>query len=90
MNRKIYRKIAKKHGVTEEEVRRDMQAALNSAYESPCRTPAHMQAQDSVLRSGDVPTPEEYIRPQSPAANAGGLSITTAPEFAFPLPIRAK
>lgn len=39
-----------------------MQAALNTAYRSPCRTPAQMQAQESVLRSGDVPTPEEFIR----------------------------
>ena len=39
MNRKIYRELAKKHGVTAAEVRRDMQSALNAAYENSARTP---------------------------------------------------
>ncbi len=58
MNRKIYRKLAKKHGVTVAVVRQDMQAALNAAYQSP----SHTQAQEAVLRGSDVPTPEEFIR----------------------------
>jgi nicotinamide mononucleotide (NMN) deamidase PncC len=93
MNRKIYRKIAKKHGVTAEEVRRDMQAALNTAYRSPYRTPAHTQAQESVLRSGDVPTSEEFIRHAAREVHrrtqedwAAAITVGTA----FPLPIGAK
>lgn len=33
--RQIYRKIAKEHGVTVAEVKRDMQAALDDAYSDP-------------------------------------------------------
>ena len=61
MNRKIYRELAKKHGVTAAEVRRDMQSALNAAYENSARTPETIRAQSAVLRGGDVPTPEEFI-----------------------------
>lgn len=56
MNRKILKKIAKEHGVTVEEVRRDMQEAINEAYKNPTT-----EAQ-SVPRKGDVPTPEEFIK----------------------------
>lgn len=62
MNRKIYRKLAKKHGVTAEEIRRDMQSALNTAYENPSRTAETVRAQNAVLRGDEVPTPEEFIR----------------------------
>ncbi|MEA4992215.1 MAG: sporulation initiation factor Spo0A C-terminal domain-containing protein [Oscillibacter sp.] len=62
MNRKIYRQLAKKHGVTTEEIRRDMQSALNAAYENPARTPETVRAQSTVLRGDEVPTPEEFIR----------------------------
>lgn len=62
MNRKIYRQLAKKHGVTAEEIRRDMQSALNAAYESPSRTAETVWAQSAVLRGGNVPTPEEFLR----------------------------
>lgn len=55
MNRSIIRKIAKKHGVSVEEVRRDMQAAINAAYVNPGA------AALSVPKKGDVPTPEEFI-----------------------------
>ena len=33
--RKIYRKIAKKNGVSVQEVRREMQAAITEAYTDP-------------------------------------------------------
>lgn len=62
MNRTIYRKLAKKHGVTTEEIRRDMQSALNAASENPSRTYETIRAQGAVLRGGSVPTPEEFLR----------------------------
>lgn len=36
--RKIYRELAKKHGVSVKEVREDMQAALTEAYTNPLKT----------------------------------------------------
>ena len=33
--RKIYRQIAKEHGVTVAEVKRDMQEAISAAYQNP-------------------------------------------------------
>ncbi len=62
MNLKIYRQLAKKHGVAAEEIRRDMHSALNAAYEKPSRTPESIRAQSAVLRGANVPTPEEFLR----------------------------
>ena len=53
--KKIYKAIAKKHGVSVEEVRRDMQAAINEAYKAPG---FHARC---VYMEGDEPTPEELI-----------------------------
>jgi len=55
MNRKMYREIAKKHGVTVAEVKRDMQEAINEAYISP------NQSAQGIKRKGDIPTPNEFI-----------------------------
>ena len=55
MNRKIYREIAKKHGISVGEVKREMQAAINTAYENP-----NSQAL-SISRKNDVPTINEFI-----------------------------
>jgi len=35
MNRKLYRQVAKLHGVSVKEVKRVMQAAVDEAYKSP-------------------------------------------------------
>jgi len=55
MNRKIYREIARKHGVSVDEVRRDIQAAIDEAYIAP-----NFHAR-CVYCEGDKPTPEEFI-----------------------------
>ena len=55
MNRKIYKQIAHKHGVSVEEVRRDMQSAIDEAYKNP-----NFYAR-CVYREGDTPAPEEFI-----------------------------
>lgn len=62
MNKKIYKQIAKKHGVTWQEVRDDMQKALNHAYEDPNRTILNIVRQKEVPRTGEIPTPEEFIK----------------------------
>ena len=55
MNRKTYRQIAKKHGVSLDEVKREMQTAINSAYVFP---------NDKALnipRKKEIPTVGEFI-----------------------------
>lgn len=61
MDRKTYRKIAKKYGVSVAEVKRDMQEAINAAYTNPNADFATFKAQRAVPRKGDVPTPDELI-----------------------------
>lgn len=52
---KYYNKIAKENGVNVEQVKKDMQEAIDAAYASP----------NSYARSipckGDKPTPDEFI-----------------------------
>jgi len=55
MNRKLLRKVAKIHGVTVAEVRREIQAAIDEAYKNPTTQAL------SVTRKGDIPTPKELI-----------------------------
>jgi len=52
---KIYLDIAKRHGVSVAEVRRDMQVAIDEAYKNPNNHAL------SVERKGYKPTPEELI-----------------------------
>jgi len=55
MNRSDYRKIARKHGVSIKEVKRDMQAAVDAAYENPT---FHARC---VYSKGEKPTVDEVI-----------------------------
>lgn len=59
--REVYRKIAKKYGVSVKEVKRDMQEALTMAYKNAPKDETG-ENQARVPRAGDVPTPEEFIR----------------------------
>lgn len=54
--KKIYKKIAKAHGVSVEEVKRDMQEAIGAAYVNPT---FHANC---VERQNEVPTPDEFIQ----------------------------
>jgi hypothetical protein len=61
--RKIYRELAKKHGVSVKEIRQDMQAALTEAYTDPLNNNVITKAyQNRVPRQGEIPTPEEAVR----------------------------
>jgi len=55
MNEKIYKKIAKKYGVSVEDVKRDMQIAIDAAYVFP-NTEA-----EKIPKKGEVPTIDEFI-----------------------------
>lgn len=60
--RSIYRKIAKENGVTVAEVKRDMQAAIDHAYQHTPDDGITEAYQDRVPRKGETPTAEEVIR----------------------------
>ena len=60
--RSVYRKIAHKNGVSVQEVKDEMQKAINEAWNNPNKTKeaAFMQAQFDT--KGNAPTTEEFIR----------------------------
>lgn len=62
MNRRAYRKIAKKHGVSVSEVKGDMQVAITAAYTDPGRNLINIKAQNAVPHKGDIPTNDEFVR----------------------------
>ncbi len=59
--KKIYRKVAKKHGVSAKEVKRDMQAAIEYAYNRPGRSEGEKMVWERVKRENGVPTVKELI-----------------------------
>lgn len=60
--RKIYREVAKKHGVSVKEVKEEMQKALDHAYTNTPDDEVTGVCQKQVPSKGDIPTPEEFIK----------------------------
>lgn len=61
--RRTFRKIARENGVSLAEVRADMKAAIDTAYQNPPKDGGVILAyQRRVLCKGEIPTPEEVIR----------------------------
>ena len=60
--RKIYREVAKKHGVSVKEVKEEMQKALDHAYTNTSDDGVTGVCQKQVPSQGDIPTPEEFIK----------------------------
>ncbi len=60
-NRKTLRKIAKENGVTLKEVRNDMQAAINHAYQNPTQNGLTSAFQNRVPMKGEIPTIDEFL-----------------------------
>ncbi len=60
--RAIYRKIAKKHGVSVLEVKKDMQAAIDYAYQKPDKSEKEKCIQKSMPHKGAVPTTDELVQ----------------------------
>ena len=52
----IYEKIAKKYNTTPEEVRREMQIAIDAGFDNP--DPAVQEEWKKMTLKGDRPTPE--------------------------------
>lgn len=59
--RKIYRKIARKNGVSVKEVKRDMQMAIEYAWMAPNKSMQTMTRQKRIA-DGYIPTPDELIQ----------------------------
>lgn len=59
--RKIYRKIAKQHGISVQEVRAEMQYALYEAWTKPGKSLTEMKTQAEVPHEGEIPTIEEFF-----------------------------
>ena len=55
----IYEKIAEKYNTTPEEVRREMQIAIDAGFVNP--DPAVQEEWKKMTLKGDRPTPEEVI-----------------------------
>ena len=58
----IYRKVAKKHGISIGEVKRETEAAIKGAYKNPYKSEGEAALQNSVIHRGEIPATEEMIR----------------------------
>ena len=60
---KILGQVAEADGVSIEEVKKEMQAAISAAYQNPSDDGGRTEArQKEVPCRGEIPTPEEFIR----------------------------
>lgn len=59
---KIYETIAKKHGVSVQEVKTEMELALQMAWESGKTNSEAEGKQKKISPNGEVPTAEDFIR----------------------------
>ena len=55
MKENLYQAVARIHGVTEEEVKAEMEKAIAAAYENPNEEAL------KVPRKGEIPTVEEFL-----------------------------
>jgi len=60
--RKIYRKVARKHGVSVKEVKEEMQKALEYSYTNTPDDGVIGAYQKQIPSKGEIPTPDEFIR----------------------------
>jgi len=59
--KKYYEKIAKKHGITSEEVEREITEAIKAAWQAPIGS-KEKELQLKLFPDGNIPTNEEYIK----------------------------
>ncbi len=59
---KILQTIAKENGITVEQARAQMQAAINAAWHNPYKTPEQEEMQRRFSKNGEPPSVEEFIR----------------------------
>jgi len=59
--RDVYRKVAEKHGVSIEEVKRDMQLAIDETYKNPKNSELIKKIKDQIQCEEEKPTVEEFV-----------------------------
>lgn len=59
--RKIYRKIARKHHVSVQEVKSEIQKAIDAAWTASDKTQDIIEQQKEVSAKGEIPTVEEFL-----------------------------
>ena len=59
--RDVYRKFAEKHGVSIEEVKRDMQLAIDETYKNPKNSELIKKIKDQIQCEEEKPTVEEFV-----------------------------
>lgn len=59
--RKIYRQVARKHGVSISEVKKEMQHVLNVTFSTPVNDGVTELYRSKIPRKADVPTPQEFL-----------------------------
>lgn len=57
----VYREIARMYGVSVEEVKKDMQEAINLAYDKDNKSYIERTLQDNIPSKGRTPTTVEFI-----------------------------
>ncbi len=61
MDKRLLKRVAKHHGVSEHQVRREMEAAIQATFQNPDATPEQIQARNRLPRVGEIPTVEEFL-----------------------------
>lgn len=59
--RDVYRKVAEKHGVSIEEVKRDMQLAIDETYKNPKNSELIKKIKDQIQCEEEKPTVGEFV-----------------------------
>ncbi len=59
---KVLEEVARNHGITVEEVRREMQQALDTAWEQPAETPIGESRRKELSPDHTAPGPEQFIQ----------------------------
>lgn len=59
--KRLYRKVAKLHGVSANEVKKEVETAIRAAYQNPESTESHKAWQQCVPAAAPVPTADEFI-----------------------------
>ena len=56
----IFKRMAEEHGITEDEMREQIQQRIIAGLNSP--DPIRRKQWEAIPCTGDIPTPEEYVR----------------------------
>ena len=62
MSRRVFRKVAKKYGVSVNDVKQEIKASITAAYINPPNDGVTKAYQQRVPCKGKIPTPNEFIR----------------------------